>query len=64
MGKKIRPLGKITSDLEPLILEMVEDHDMQWGEILSLIHGYLLIHCPGAQEEYKDGSNPIFYYGE
>ena len=62
--KKLRPLGQITEDLEPLILEMVDKHHLQFGEILNLIHGYLVIHCPHAQEEYKDGSSPTFYYGE
>lgn len=59
----IRRLGDITEDLEPLIFELVEGHDMQWGEILNLIKGYLEIHCPGAQEEYEDGTRPIMYYG-
>lgn len=60
----LRPLGQITGDLEPLLLEMADDHDMQWGEILNIIHGYLLVHCPDAQEQYtEDGSSPVFYYG-
>lgn len=50
-------------DLEPLILEMVEVHDLQHGDVLNLIRGYLEIHCPGAKEEYEDGSEIIFYYG-
>jgi len=62
--KKLRPLGKVTQDLEPLLLEMCEEHEMQWGEVLNLIKGYLEIHCPGAQEQYADGGSPIFYYGE
>lgn len=60
---KLRPIGEITSDLEPLILELVEGHDLQWGEILSLMHGYLQVHCPGAREEYDEGGHPEFYYG-
>ena len=65
MGKrKIRPLGNITQDLENLVEEMVDDHELQWGEILNLVYGYLVIHRPDAQEEYMDGSNPDFYYGE
>ena len=64
MKKKLRKLGDITSDLEPLILEMVEDHQLQIGEVMNLLYGYLVIHCPGAKEVYvKDGSSPIFYYG-
>lgn len=58
----MRRLGDITGDMEPLILEMVDEHDMQWGEVLSLVHGYLQVHCPGAREEYTDGGFPIFQY--
>ena len=60
----IRPLGKITTDLEKVIHEMTEDHDMQWGEIFNLIRGYLEVHCPDSREEYLDGTNPVFYYGD
>lgn len=59
----MRPLGDITSDMETLISEMVDDHDMQWGEILNIIRGYLEVHRPDAQEEYEDGGHPTFYYG-
>ena len=61
---KLRPLGEITGDLEPLILEMTDQHEMQVGEILALVYGYLQVHCPHAFEEYTDGSGkPVFYYG-
>lgn len=63
MGKKLRPLGDITMDMEPLILEMVEAHELQWGEILNIVRGYLEIHCPESQEEYLDGTKPVYYYG-
>jgi hypothetical protein len=63
MKSKIRPLGDITHDLEKTLQEMVERHDLQWGEILNIVRGYLEVHCPEAQEEYLDGSNPVFYYG-
>lgn len=63
MKNKLRPLGNITSDLEPLILEMAVDHDLQHGEILNLIRGYLEIHLPEQKEKYVDGSQIIFYYG-
>ena len=59
----MRRLGDITSDLEPLILEMVDDHDLQWGEVLAIIYGYLEVHCPGAREEYLDGTSPRYTYG-
>ena len=59
----MRPMGEILLELEPLILEMVEDHDSQWGDVLNLVRGYLEVHCPGAQEEYTKGGHPEFYYG-
>lgn len=60
---KLRPLGDILLDIEPLLLEMVEDHDLQWGDVLNLVRGYLEVHCPEAQEEYTDGTKPEFFYG-
>lgn len=53
---KLRPLGDITQDLEPLLFEMCEKHDLQHGEILNLIKGWLDIHYPKGREEYVDGS--------
>lgn len=63
MKKQRRPLGHILLDMEKLILEMTDDHDLQWGDILNLVRGYLEVHCPNAQEEYTAGGNPEFYYG-
>jgi hypothetical protein len=60
--KKIRKLGNVLLDMEPLLLELI-DHELQHGDILNLIRGYLEIHAPGAKEEYDDGGNPEFYYG-
>lgn len=59
----MRPLGDIISDLENLTEEMVDDHDMQWGDILAIVHNYLRVHRPDAQEEYEEGTNPLYYYG-
>ena len=59
----MRKLGDIAGDLELVIQEMIDDHDLQHGEILNIIRGYLEIHYPGAREEYEDGTNPNFYYG-
>lgn len=62
--KKLRPLGRVTADLEPLLQEMVYRHELQVGEILTLVYGYLQVHCPSAFEEYEDGTgSPVFYYG-
>jgi len=54
--KSIRPLAEITSDQEKCLLEMVVDHDMQWHEILSLVHGWLVVHAPESQEEWHSSS--------
>lgn len=60
----LRPLGNITTDLEPLLLEMLEDHDLQWGEVLNLIYGWMVIHYPGGKEHYEaDNTSPVFFYG-
>lgn len=59
-----RALGQITGDLEPLLQELTDKHEMQWHEILGLIHAYLVVHCPQGQETYTaDGDHPVFYYG-
>jgi hypothetical protein len=63
MAKKLRPLGATLLELETLLLEMTENHDLQWGDVLNLVRGYLEVHCPGSQEEYDKGGNPEFYYG-
>ena len=59
----MRPLGDIISDIEEITEEMCIEHDMQWGDILSLIHNYLRVHHPQAQEQYNDDTSPEFYYG-
>ena len=56
-------MGDITADLEPLLLEMVVEHDLQFHEILGMIHSYLEVHCPEAKEKYVKGGGPVFYYG-
>lgn len=65
MSKTVRPMGNITLDMEKLLEEMTEDHDLQWGEVLGLVYTWLQIHAPQAQEEYVKGiyKNPVFYYG-
>lgn len=59
--RKLRQLGIVMLDVETVLEEMV-DHDLQWGEILSLVHCWLQIHAPGAKEEYEDGGSPVFKY--
>lgn len=58
-----RKFGDILLDLEVLIDEMIDDHDVQWGDILNWLYGHLKIHRPDAQEQYVKGGSPEFYYG-
>jgi hypothetical protein len=60
--KKLRKLGIVLLDIEPLLLELV-DHELQHGDILNLVRGYLEVHAPEAREEYVEGGHPEFYYG-
>lgn len=61
--KKARPLGKILMDLENILEEMIDSHDLQWYDVLFAVYGWLMVHRPDAQEEYTDGTKPVFYYG-
>ena len=60
---KLRKLGDVLLDLEPLLDEMVEQHELQLGDVISLISSNLKMHNPGCLEEFLDGSNPILFYG-
>ena len=60
----MRKFGDVTSDLELVLEEMIEQHDVQAGEILNLVYGWIKIHRPDALEVYTDDfSNPEFHYG-
>lgn len=60
---KIRPLGEILLEMEPLIQEAMDKHDLQWGDMMGLLHHYLMIHYPFSKEVYEDGSSPVYVYG-
>lgn len=60
---KNKTLGDDLLDLEAVLDRIIEKHDIQWGDLLNLVHGHLQVHRPDAQEEYVDGTHPIFYYG-
>lgn len=60
---KIQKMGDIMHDLEAVVTKMIEQHDLQKGEVLSLVSSYINIHFPAAVEEYEDGSHPLEYYG-
>ena len=59
----MRAFGNILLDLETILDEMVDDHEVQLGDILSLTKAHVDIHRPDALEVYEDGSNPVFTYG-
>lgn len=63
MKKKLRRLGDITQDMENLLTELTQDHDLQHGEILALVRCWLTVHAPQSQETYMDGTHPEYFYG-
>ena len=64
MKKKIRPLGDVLLDMEPLLFEIVEQHDIQRGDLLALISVWVETHFPGAIEQYEvDDSEAVWLYG-
>ncbi len=60
---KKQSIGDTLLDLEPLLEQLVDSHELQRGEILALINSWITIHRPGCIEEYTDGSQPELYYG-
>ncbi len=61
--KKIRPMMEILLEMEKLRLEMITDHDLQWGDMIFELYGWLMVHAPEQREEYMDDSYPQLYYG-
>jgi len=61
--QRIRPMGEILLEMEPLIQEAMDSHDLQWGDMMGLMHHYLMVHYPNAMEKYVDGTSPVYYYG-
>lgn len=60
---RIRPVGRVLLDMEPLLFELCEQHELQRGEVLALVYSWINIHYPGAIEDYEDGGTPDFFYG-
>lgn len=60
---KMRKLGAVLLDMEPLLDELAEQHDLQLGDILALVRHQLEMHNPDCIEEFLDGTKPIFFYG-
>jgi hypothetical protein len=63
MKKKIRPLGSILLDLEIILDEMIDSHELQEGDLYGLIFSHIDIHRPDIKEKYVDGGSPFRYYG-
>lgn len=59
MKSKLRPLGKITTDLEPLLYELVEGHELQLHEVFGILHAWASVHYPNSIEIYLDNSSPV-----
>lgn len=56
-------MGEILLDMEHVLDEMIDDHDIQLGDILNLIYGHLKLHRPDCIEVFEeDDSNPVFKY--
>ncbi len=49
--------------MEVLRNEMIDDHNVQFGDLIYELYQWLVIHRPDAQEVYIEGDNPVFYYG-
>lgn len=60
---KLRPLGEITADMEPLLFEMVEGHKLQYQEVVYNIISWLETHYPEAKPRYTDGNTWVFTCG-
>ena len=59
----MRKMGDILLDLEVVLDEMVDSQELQFGDILNLVYGHLIVHRPDAREQYISGGNPQFNYG-
>lgn len=60
---KLEPMGDIMHELEAVIDKMAKSHDLQKGEVMTLVSQYMDTHYPGSVEEYNDGSTPFEFYG-
>lgn len=60
---KLRPLGDVLLDLEPLLYELTSDHELQRGEVLALMKAWCDIHMSECIEQYQDDTEPVYYYG-
>lgn len=59
----MRPIGEIYCDLEVLLDEMIDDHQVQMGDVLHWVHGHLQFHRPDCIEQMVNKRYmPVFSY--
>lgn len=64
MKKPLRPLGQILLEIEPRLIEAMEGHDLQHGDMYGILEKYLNLHMPGYKEVFtEDRTSPVLYYG-
>lgn len=65
MKRKLRPLGDILLELEPLYLELMLNHKLQYSDFYGIVNQYNKTHGldETCLEQYTDGTIPVFYYG-
>lgn len=63
--KKLRPLGDILLDIEPLYRELMLEHKLQRSDLIGLILQYDETHGINNRviETYLDGTKAITYHG-
>lgn len=60
---KIQPLGDLHLELEAVVQKIMDQHNIQWSDMIWNLYGYLEAHYPGHRETYLDGTHPVLYYG-
>ena len=60
---KIERFGDLMHELEAVVEKMIKQHDMQHGEILHAVNGYLQTHFPDHREDYVHYGRAVFYFG-
>lgn len=62
--KSMRPYGDILLDLETLYNEMIDDHEVQFADLIGHLDYHVKVHRPDCIEIYEeDGSSPELKYG-
>lgn len=60
--KKLRPLGDILLDMEPLIQEIMDTHNLQNPDFIGLMDYYLRVHYPEMEPVYEDNTSPVIHF--